>query len=96
MKQIRCQNCGKWSSKTDYCEHCNEPLSEDKKEEVTREKSGKIKKPEPPGKLAAFFEYTRTSKNPLLRLLYYIVMSIWGIYVGLVVIIMYIVVAASG
>lgn len=96
MKQVKCPNCQKWSSNTEECEFCGEILNVEKKEEIKRKKEGKIKKPEPPGKLQQFFEYTRTSKNPLLNLLYYITISIWGIYVGFVVLIMYLVVAASG
>jgi len=96
MKQVKCPNCQKWSSNTEVCENCGEILSQSKKEEIQQKKEGKIKKPEPPGKLQQFFEYTRTSKNPFLRLLYFITISIWGIYVGFVVLIMYLVVAASG
>jgi hypothetical protein len=96
MKQVRCPNCHKWSSNSEKCEFCGELLNTEKKEQIRLEKEGKIIKPRPPGKLKAFFEYTRTSRNPFLRLLYFITISIWGIYVGLVILIMYIVVAASG
>lgn len=96
MKQVRCPNCQKWSSNSEICEFCSEVISATKKEEIKLKEEGGIKKPDPPGKLQRFFEYTRTSKNPLLNLLYFITISLWGIYVGLVVLIMYIVVAASG
>jgi hypothetical protein len=96
MKQVCCPNCQKWSSNTEECEFCGEILNTEKREEIKLKKEGKITKPEPPGKLQQFFEHTRTSKNPFLRLLYFISISIWFIYVGLVVLIMYIAVAASG
>lgn len=96
MKQVRCPNCQKWSSKHEECEFCGEILNVEKKEKIKLKKEGKIIKPEPPGKLERFFEYARNSKNPLLRLLYIVILSLWGIYVGFVVLIMYIVVAASG
>ncbi|PHR50028.1 MAG: hypothetical protein COA32_02530 [Fluviicola sp.] len=96
MKQVRCPNCQKWSSNTEACEFCGEVLNVEKREEIRQRKEGGIKKPEPPGRLQQFLEYTRTSKNPLLRLLYFLTISIWGIYVGFVVLIMYIAVAASG
>lgn len=96
MKQVLCPNCKKWSSNTEECEHCGEVLNTEKREEIKKKKEGKIEKPEPPGKLQKFLEYTRTSKNPFLKLLYFITISIWTIYVGLVVLIMYIAVAASG
>ena len=96
MKQVRCPHCQEWSSSIEKCDHCGKPISRESRE---LEKTGgvrKIAKPEPPGKLQRFFEYAQQSKNPFVKLLYFIVMSLWGVYVGLVVLILYIAVAASG
>lgn len=96
MKQVKCPHCHKWSSNPEICEHCGKAISREKRE---LEKSGgkkKVSAPEPPGKLQQFFEYAQKSNNPFVKLLYYVVVSIWGLYVGLVVIILYIAVAASG
>lgn len=96
MKQVKCPNCHEWSSQEDICGHCGSALGREQRE---LEKSGgevKVTAPEPPGRLQQFFEYAQKSKNPFVKLLYFIVMSIWGVYVGLVVLILYIAVAASG
>lgn len=96
MKQVKCPNCQKWSSNIEQCEHCGTTINREKR---ALEKPGierKISAPEPPGKLQQFFEYAQKSKNPFVKLLYFIIMSIWGVYVGLVVLILYIAVAASG
>ncbi len=96
MKQVKCPNCHKWSSNTETCKHCGATINREKR---ALEKSGddrKISAPKPPGKLQQFFEYAQQSKNPFVKLLYFIIMSIWGVYVGLVVLILYIAVAASG
>ncbi len=96
MKQVKCPNCHEWSSKSDSCEYCGATIN---REQRALEKSGddsKITAPKPPGKLQRFFDYAQKSKNPFVKLLYYIIISIWGVYVGLVVLILYIAVAASG
>ncbi|MDX1650915.1 MAG: hypothetical protein R3277_00365 [Brumimicrobium sp.] len=96
MKQVRCPNCNNWSENVNVCVHCGEILNAEKKAVIAGEKESKFKKPTPPGKLQKFLEYSRTSKNPFIRFLYYIAVSIWAIYVGLVLFVMYLVVAASG
>ncbi|MDX1446784.1 hypothetical protein [Lishizhenia sp.] len=95
MKQVLCKSCKQWSTDEFNCEHCGNLLNEQIiREEKYIAKHG-IQKPKPPGKLAVFFEKSRNSKNPFVRLLYYIVMGIWGIYVGLVVFMLYLAIAAS-
>lgn len=96
MKQVKCPHCQAWSSTSDSCEHCGKPISREKREEEKTGGSKKVTAPEPPGALQRFFEYAQKSKNPFIKLLYVIVVSIWGLYVGLVVLILYIAVAASG
>lgn len=96
MKQVLCKNCRKWSNDPQHCEHCNELLNEMEIREKEFVLKNGITKPKPPGKLQKFFDKSRNSKNPFVRLLYYIVMGIWGIYVSLVVFMLYLAIAASG
>lgn len=96
MKQVKCPNCHEWSSDPDICDHCGEPISREKREEAKSGGKKKVSAPEPPGKLQQFFSYAQKSKNPLVKIAYFLVMSIWGVYVVMVVILMYIAAAASG
>ncbi len=96
MKQVKCPHCHQWSSDPDVCDKCGAPISREKREEVKRGGKKKVSAPEPPGKLQQFFIYAQQSKNPFVKIAYYLIMSIWGVYVGMVVILMYIAAAASG
>jgi ribosomal protein L32 len=96
MKQAKCPTCNEWSQNTEICEHCGSAISREKQELEYREKHNIVSKPDPPGALQRFFEYGQKSNNPFVKLLYYIVLSIWGVYVGIVVIMLYIAAAAAG
>jgi hypothetical protein len=96
MKQAKCTTCNEWSQNTEICDKCGAAISREKQELEYREKNNIVAKPEPPGALQRFFEYGQKSKNPFVKLLYYIVLSVWGVYVGIIVIILYIAAAAAG
>lgn len=96
MKKALCFQCKQWSSDTKVCEHCGYIISQEVKDEIKREEELKLNPPKPPSKLAKAMEYLRVSKNPFLKILYYILMAIWGVYVVIVMIIMYIGAAIAG
>jgi hypothetical protein len=96
MKKALCYQCKQWSSDTKVCEHCDYIISQEVKDEIKRKEELKLNPPKPPSKLAKAMEYLRKSKNPFLKLFYYILMGIWMLYAGIVVIIMYIASAAAG
>lgn len=96
MKKALCFQCKQWSSNPDVCEHCSNFISQVVKDEIKREEELKLNPPKPPSRLRKFIEYLRTSKNPFLKILYYIFMGIWMFYAGIVMTIMYIAAAASG
>ncbi|RFC55631.1 hypothetical protein [Brumimicrobium aurantiacum] len=95
-KKALCLNCRQWSFDIHVCEHCGYIISQAAKDEIKQKEYNKLNPPKPPSKLRRAMEYLRTSKNPLLKLLYYLLMGVWMIYVGLVMSIMYIAAAASG
>jgi hypothetical protein len=96
MKQAKCPTCNEWSKNTEICDQCGSAISREKQELEYRKKNNIVSKPEPPGALQRFFEYGQKSNNPFVKLLYYIVLSIWGVYVGIIVIMLYIAAAAAG
>jgi predicted anti-sigma-YlaC factor YlaD len=96
MKKALCFQCQKWSSDTKICEHCEYIISQEVKDEIKHQEYLKENPPKPPSKLARAMEYMRTSRNPILKLIYYVLMGVYMIYVGIVVIIMYIAAAGAG
>ncbi|HLV41295.1 MAG TPA: hypothetical protein VKY37_03360 [Brumimicrobium sp.] len=96
MKKALCFQCKQWSSDTKICEHCGYIISQEVKDEIKREEELKLNPPKPPSKLVKAFHYLKASKNPFLKFLYYILMGIWMVYVGIVMVIMYIGAAIAG
>lgn len=95
-KKALCMQCREWSNDTKVCEHCGYIISREVKEEIERKEYERLNPPKPPSKLVKAFNYLKTSKNPFLKFLYYILMGIWAIYAGIVMIIMYIGAAIAG
>jgi len=96
MKKALCFQCNQWSSDTKVCEHCGYIISQEVKDEIKQKEHDKLHPPKPPSKLLKAFNYLKTAKNPFLKLIYYILIGIWMLYVGIVMIIMYIASAAAG
>lgn len=90
MKKALCFQCRQWSNDTKICEHCDLIISQELKDEIKRKEKEKLYPPKPPSGLARALDYLRTSSNPILKLIYYILMTIWFIYVGIIMLIMYI------
>lgn len=95
-KKALCMQCRQWSYDTNVCEHCGYIISQEVKDEIKRKEYEKLNPPKPPGWLARSMEYLRTSKNPFLKLIYYILMGIYMIYAGIVMIIMYLAASVVG
>jgi hypothetical protein len=95
-KKALCMQCREWSNDTKVCEHCGYIISQEIKDEIKQKEYEKLNPPKPPSKLKKAMDYLRTSKNPFLKVIYYILMGIYFVYVGIVMIIMYIASAAVG
>jgi len=91
MKKALCFQCKQWSSDANICEYCEYIIHQAEKDKIKQKEEDKINPPKPPSFLSRAMDYLKTSKNLLFRLLYYILMSIWGIYVGIVMLILYII-----
>jgi len=96
MKKALCFQCKKWSSDTKVCEHCGYVISQEVKDEIKRKEELKLNPPKPPSKLEKAFIYLKNSDNFFLKIIYYLLMGIWMIYVGIVMVIMYIGAAIAG
>ena len=95
-KKALCMQCREWSYDTNVCEHCGYIISQQVKDEIKQKEYDKLNPPKPPSWLAKSMEYLRTSKNPFLKLIYYILMGIYMIYAGIVMIIMYLAASVVG
>lgn len=89
MKKALCFQCQKWSNDTKICEHCGAVISQELKDDIQRKEKAKLNPPKPPSALERAFNYLKSSTNPILKMIYYILMTIWFIYVGIVMFIMY-------
>jgi len=96
MKKALCFQCKQWSSDTKVCEHCGYIISQEVKDEIKQKEYDQLNPPKPPSKLQKAFNFLKASKNPFLKLIYYILMAVWMLYVGIVMIIMYIASMAVG
>ncbi|MGB0932920.1 MAG: hypothetical protein ACPGU5_01470 [Lishizhenia sp.] len=100
MREIKCKKCNQWSTSTLACEHCNYKFPQfknsSKPELTSEEKQQGINKPQMSSKMKKFIDELYHSGNPFKKILYYIIMSIWSIYVGLVVLMLYLAVLGSG
>lgn len=90
MKKALCFQCRKWSNDTTICEHCGSIISQELKDEIKRKEEKRLNPPKPPSGLSRALDYLRNSSNPILKLIYYILMTVWITYVGIVMLIMYI------
>lgn len=95
-KKALCMQCREWSNDTNICEHCGYIISQEVKDEIKQKEYDKLNPPKPPSWLARAMEYLRTSKNPILKLIYYILMGIYFVYAGIVMIIMYLAASVVG
>lgn len=96
MKKALCFQCKEWSSDTKVCEHCGYIISQEVKDEIKRKEELKLNPPKPPSKLEKAFTYLKNSDNIFLKIIYYILMTIWTIYAGIVMIIMYLAASVVG
>lgn len=96
MRKALCFHCSKWSTNPEVCEHCHQIISRSLKREIEQKKIDKLTPPQPPSKIKKALEYLKQSKNPLLKILYYILVSISLIYVGIMMLIMYIISMVTG
>ena len=92
----KCPKCGVWNNDEDYCKDCGTLISPSKiavKEEEERKAKFQMRKP---GKLDEWFEKFAASKNPFVKILYYILYSIWFIFAALIGFALYIAAASPG
>ena len=96
MIERKCLSCKTWNNEEDYCKNCGEALSP-KALDVKREKrladeeAAKV-----PSKVDVYLEKAKHSKYFLVRIVYYIVYSIFMIIGGLGAIMAWLTALANG
>jgi methionyl-tRNA synthetase len=93
----KCPSCGTWNKKeVDYCTNCGHLISP----EIIQEKEAEEQKRKillrKPGVLDRWFESFAQSKNPLVKLVYYILYSVWIVFSAIVGFVLYMVAAGPG
>lgn len=92
----KCSNCNQWNKDEDYCVACGTVLSpqiieeEREKEREKRRANVKITKVE------EFFAKWKNNRFLPLKLLYYVIYSIWAIIMGVAFFFAYITVGVNG
>ncbi|HLW40443.1 MAG TPA: hypothetical protein VKX31_08635 [Brumimicrobium sp.] len=96
MKKVLCFHCSKWSVQPEICEHCDQIISRRLEKEIQQKEIDRLTPPKPPSRIKKAMEYLKNSKNPLLKAIYYILVSISLLYIGIMMLIMYIISMATG
>lgn len=93
----KCKACGTWNKKNvDHCISCGILISPEKIEQERRDAYEKEQQLRPPNKVDLWLERISNSKNPFVKVFYYIFYSIWFILMGLITIVIYLVAGTPG
>ncbi len=79
----KCNHCGNWNQKSDYCSFCNTPISIEVLEKIEYKKKQKIEAEKPSDKLDIWIEKLKNHPFIPLRILFYSFYSIWLILMGI-------------
>lgn len=92
----KCPQCGTWNNDETHCKKCGtliDPKEIAEKEEEQKKKEFMLRKP---GKLDALFDKFAQSKNPFVKIVYYILYSIWVVFAAIVGFVLYLTAAGPG
>lgn len=95
--QRKCRHCGTWNKDEEYCTNCGNLLNPEKirrKENAEKEKKRLLLRK--PNQLDTWLENFSNSKNPLVKVLYHILNTVWIIFAAIGGFIIYIVAMVSG
>ena len=96
MKEQKCSQCGHWNKNAEFCVSCEHPLTSEGLNKAYQKKIIKEDKEKKESKFFIFLEKMRTSKNILVKGTYYVLFSIWSIYMFFVSIIVFIAATTPG
>lgn len=92
----KCSHCGEWNGNQDFCTQCGKPLSpaEVRKEELKKWKPMWVRTE--PTAIDLFLERIKQSRNPVVKLIYYAMYSIWVAYLAILSFFMFLVAITPG
>lgn len=94
--QRRCSNCGTWNGNVDYCTNCNHPISIVAIEKIERIEKAEIAANKPPDKLDIALEKYKNHPFFLVRWIYFVVHSIFLLFMGIGSLIAYFIAWTAG
>lgn len=96
MKEQKCSKCGKWNQNEIVCINCGFPLTAKGLNEAYKAKIIKEDNEKKESKFFLFLEKMKTSKNIIVKGTYYLLFSIWSIYMFFVSIVVFIAATTPG
>lgn len=94
--QIKCSQCGQWNSDVEVCNNCGNALSLKKIEEKRLEIHKKKDQFRTPNSFDLFLEKMAQHPNPVVKVVYYFLYSVWAVLMALVAGILYLVAGTPG
>ncbi|MDX1350054.1 MAG: PspC domain-containing protein [Putridiphycobacter sp.] len=94
--QRRCTNCGTWNGDVDHCENCNNPISIKEIERIEHIKKEEIAAQQPKEKLEIFIDKYKQHPFFMVRLIFFILNSIFMVFMGIGSLIAYFIAWTAG
>ena len=79
----KCRSCTTWNSDNDFCNQCGEAISPQavlKEERIKKDLAAQLI---PKGQVDLFLSKFKNAKNPFVRVLYIICLSMWTVYMAI-------------
>lgn len=92
----KCLNCGTWNKANDFCTNCGSSISP---QQITKERieaREKEKREEKPSGVNVFLKKLKKSKNPFIKVTYYVLASLWAVYMFLLASVLYLSAVSNG
>ena len=94
--QRRCTKCGLWNGNVDYCEACSHPISIKVVEKIEQKQKEELAAIQPKDKLDIMAEKYKNHPFFLVRWIYFILNSIFMIFMGIGSLIAYFIAWTAG
>jgi ribosomal protein L32 len=84
MRKQKCPNCGEWNSDEKACTKCEYTLDFKERRVEEEEKKAQNYLTREKDKLEQFLHDFKTSKYVIVRMIYYVLYSIWMVYFAII------------
>jgi len=96
MKQRKCPKCGHWNQDEHQCTECGYALTARLLHDEYIEKLEKEDSEKAPSKIEIWLNQLKQHDNVLVRMFYYVLFSIWSIYMFIVSVFVFIIATTPG